>query len=208
MSPRIDNNLNFNHNDISSQYSEEINNDDEDDDDEDDDDEDDDLYFNADEPRKTRYNIVLCELYNKSHGNKNNKLCYYYLNIYTFKYLNIDILNKISKSYNDHLKSIENIHSLSVIRNYENIAKNKNYIKPQIAENIFLESGHCVCIIKTIWIKLIQRTWRKIYALRKDVISKRCKIESLIFREITGKWPNTCIHFPSLKGMLYPLQKY
>lgn len=211
MSPRMDNNNNYNinHNDISSHDLPEINNDfdDDDSDSELDSDEEDDLYIDPDEPRQTRFNVVLCELYNKSHGNNKN-LYYYYLNIYSFKSLNIHLINKISKNYNDHLKSIENISSLSVIRNFENIVKNEKYIKPQIAENIVLESGHCVCVIKTIWIKLIQRNWRKIYASRKNVILKRCKIESLRFREITGKWPNTCIHFPGLKGMLSSLQKY
>jgi hypothetical protein len=94
-----------------------------------------------------------------------------------------------------------------VIKNYENIVKNKNYIKPQIAENIVLKSGHTICIIKTIWLRLIQKTWKKIYALRKDIIEKRCKYESIKFREITGSWPNDCIYFPSLNGMISSLKK-
>ena len=210
------NNFNINQNDISYHDLAEINNNgdngndsdsDSDSDSELDSDEENQLYIDPDQPKRSRFNIVLCELYNKSHGNNKN-LYYYYLNIYSFKSLNMYLINKISKIHNTHYNSIINFNSLSVIKNYEYIVKNENYIKPQIAENIVLESGHCVCIIKTIWIKLIQRTWRKIYALRKDVISKRCKIESLIFRETTGKWPNTCIYFPGLKGMLSSLQKY
>ena len=209
MSPRMENNNNFNginQNDISYDNLEEIYTDDEDDDDTDiDTDEENELYIDADEARNTRFNIVLCELYNKSHGNNNN-LYYYYLNMYSFKILNMYILNKIIKDYNTHINSITNIHSYSIIKNYENIVKNSNYIKPQIAENIVLDSGHTICVIKTIWLKLIQRTWKKVYALRKNTIAKRCKYESIRFREITGKWPKDCIHFPSLNGMMSSLK--
>jgi len=118
------------------------------------------------------------------------------------------IINKIIKSYNTQINSITNIPSYSIVKNYENIVKNSNYIKPQIAENIVLESGHTICIIKTIWLKLIQRTWKKIYALRKATIAKRCKYESIRFREITGRWPKDFIHFPSLNGMISSLKKY
>lgn len=214
MSPRMDNNNNnfhINQNDISSQNLAEMNNDSDDDDDDSDSDldsdEENELYINPDEPKRTRYNVVLCELYNKYYGNDKN-LCYYYLNIYSLKSLNMYLINKLSKIHITHYNSISNLKSLSVIKNYANIVKNDNYIKPQIAENIVLGSGHTICIIKTIWIKLIQRTWKKIYALRKDIIKKRCKIESLTFREITGRWPNDCINFPSLNGMISSLKKY
>lgn len=211
MSPRMDNNNNLivNQNDISSHDLVEINNDSDDDSDSDselDSDEENDLYINPDEPKRTRYNVVLCELYNKSYGNNKN-LCYYYLNIYSFKSLNMYLINKISKTYKTTYSLITNFKSFSLIKNYENIVKNENYIKPQIAENIVLESGHTICIIKTIWFKLIQRTWKKIYALRNDTIKKRCRIESLKFREITGRWPDDCIYFPSLNGMISSLKK-
>ena len=214
MSPRMDNNNNnfINQNEISSHDLAEINNDSDDDSDSDSDseldsDEENDLYINPDEPKRTRYNIVLCELYNKSYGNNKN-LCYYYLNIYSFKSLNMYLINKISKTYKTNYSSITNFKSFSVIKNFEMIVKDENYIKPEIAENIVLGSGHTICIIKTIWIKLIQRTWKKIYALRKDTIKKRCKIESLTFREINGRWPNDCIYFPRLNGMISSLKKY
>jgi hypothetical protein len=214
MSPRMDNNNNnfhINQNDISSQNLAEMNNDSDDDDDDSDSDldsdEENELYINPDEPKRTRYNVVLCELYNKYYGNDKN-LCYYYLNIYSLKSLNMYLINKLSKIHITHYNSISNLKSLSVIKNYANIVKNDNYIKPQIAENIVLGSGHTICIIKTIWIKLIQRTWKKIYALRKDTIKKRCKIESLTFREINGRWPNDCIYFPRLNGMISSLKKY
>ena len=71
-----------------------------------------------------------------------------------------------------------------------------------LAECIYLNTGECVAIKKTLWIKLIQRTWKKVVKERKDIFKKRCLLSSLKYREIYGKWPNTCNYLPTLKGML------
>ena len=77
-----------------------------------------------------------------------------------------------------------------------------NYIKPEIGQVINLESGHSVCIIKTMWLKVIQRTWKKVYKTRTQIIKRRCCFQSLKCREITGYWPDSCRYLPSLQGML------
>ena len=165
----------------------------------------DDLYFNPDEQSNTRFNIVLCELYCKLHGKGNGgKLFYYHLNISRFKKLNINIMNEICNNYNTYYRNLVTQESspFSRIKNFNNIVSKDDYIRPQIAENITLETGHCVCIIKTIWIKLIQRTWKKVFALRKTIIKRRSNINSLKIRELTGKWPENCRVYPQLQGML------
>jgi hypothetical protein len=92
-----------------------------------------------------------------------------------------------------------------IIRNYQNIIARPDYIKPEIAECLMLESQHSVAIIKTIWIKLIQRKWKKIYAERKAVIRLRMSYSSLKTREITGYWPQSCYYLPTLYGLLNDL---
>ena len=79
----------------------------------------------------------------------------------------------------------------SYIRNYKNIINNSNinYIKPEIAECITLESGVNVSIIKTIWLRLIQRKWKRIYCEQQEFIKKICRWSALKEREYTGKWP-------------------
>lgn len=173
-----------------------------------------DLYFNPDEPSNSRFNIVLCELYCKLHGKgMGEKMFYYYLNISTFKKLDINIMNEICDNYNTYYHNLvnqelvphnptTNTPPFSTIKNFNNIVSKDHYIRPQIAENITLESGHCICVIKTIWIKLIQRTWKKVYALRKTIIKRRCSVNSLKIREITGKWPENCRVYPDLQGMM------
>ena len=83
-----------------------------------------------------------------------------------------------------------------------NIITRKNYIKPEITECIYLNTGHCVAILKTHWIRLIQKKWKNIIKERKTIIKKRCTVKSLRHREITGKWPDDCLFYPQLQGML------
>ena len=89
-----------------------------------------------------------------------------------------------------------------LIRNYHNIISRVNYIKPEIAECFELPTGEYIAIIKTFWIKIIQRKWKKVYAVRQDIIKIRSCLSSLYTRQITGKWPDSCIDLPGLKGML------
>ena len=92
--------------------------------------------------------------------------------------------------------------SHNIFRNYREIITNQNYVKPEITECIYLDTGHCVAIIKTYWLKLIQRKWKNILKKRENIIKKRCHPNSISHREITGKWPKDCSNYPSLKGML------
>ena len=178
-----------------------------------DDSDEEDLYFEPDEESNTRFNIVLCELYCKLHGTgMGEKLFYYHLNIVSFKKFDSNVINEICNNYNTYYSNlatqilpynpVTNAPPFSTIRNFNNIVSKDNYIRPQIAENITLESGHRVCVIKTIWFKLIQRTWKKVFALRKTIIKRRCSFHSLKIREITGKWPENCRIYPELQGMM------
>lgn len=54
-------------------------------------------------------------------------------------------------------------HPHSMIRNYTKIITNPNYFKPEIAECIVLSTNETVAILKTFWIKILQRKWKKMY---------------------------------------------
>jgi len=95
----------------------------------------------------------------------------------------------------------------SVIRNYKRIISRRNYIKPEIAECIFLKDGECVAILKTFWIRIIQRTWKNIYAKRKYIIMQRKRLHELKYKEINGHWSYSIRHYPGVKGMLQILPK-
>ena len=175
---------------------------------------------------KSRFNLVLCEILNTHlHGNDDNIDGHYLIinkfDVTTGSAIYSDISGSDSEDDDDYsddddssLSLFTNIHNdyyhqqvpntvkHNIIRNYQNIIARPDYIKPEIAECFMLESQHSVAIIKTIWIKLIQRKWKKVYAERKAVIRLRMSYSSLKTREITGYWPQNCCYLPTLYGLL------
>lgn len=137
----------------------------------------DDPIYEPEEPSLTKYNIVLCEKYNRqNHGNVDGEINNHYLTLIRFT-------------------TLDNNYIMMLRRNYP-------FGKIEIAECLYLSSDHCVSILKTHWLRLIQRTWKKICTNRKLTILRRSHPNSLKYREIYGKWPNNCNSFPTLKGML------
>ena len=57
-------------------------------------------------------------------------------------------------------------------------------------------------ILKTYWIRLIQRTWKNIYQKRKEVISLRKQIASILYCKIYGRYRTTENYLPTIHGML------
>jgi hypothetical protein len=169
------------------------------------DDSDDDLIlYNGDEISNTRFNVVLCELFNKKLHGSNNVKDIHYLTIVKIKSVyNFEGMLELSKYFNrlykkNGVKLLPHLY----IKNYENIIKTKNYIKPEIAECVFLPSGHSICIKKTIWIKLIQRKWKRVFMERQRVLKTRIQYASLKEREITGMWPKSCRFYPGIYGLM------
>ena len=93
------------------------------------------------------------------------------------------------------------------IRNYHNIISRQNYIKPEIGKYIMLPTQEAVAILKTFWLRIIQRKWKKVFQERKIMIRNRVSLFSLHMRQITGKWPKEYEKLPELKGMLNALTK-
>lgn len=154
--------------------------------------------YDHDETCKTRFCIAFCELYNKKrHGNDSNSNSNLnsYVTLLRAKYYpnyNFDNLYICADAYNKMYKlNCKLLTPHSYIRNYKNIinSSNINYIKPEIAECIVLPSGLRVSIIKTIWLRLIQRKWKRIYRERQEFIRKICRYSALKEREYTGRWP-------------------
>ena len=140
-----------------------------------------DIIYDPEEVSLAKYNIVLCERYDKNkHGLVSGEINNHYLTFVRLKELDMDYINFVL------LYSSVNV---------------------EIAECLYLPSDHCVSIIKTHWLKLIQRTWKKIHRLRKHTIVMRSHPNALKYREIYGMWPNNCINYPSLRGMLSNLSR-
>ena len=160
--------------------------------------------YDPEEVSKNRFTVVLCELYNyRLHGYPclPSEVENHFLVIYRFKSLNKQLISTIAYNINNEYCYLDN-QNHKIFRNYKNIISQSNYVKPEIAECIYLESNEYVAILKTFWLKIIQRAWKKIYKQRQIILKRRCSIQSLRYRESKGKWPMECLHYPSLKGLL------
>jgi hypothetical protein len=76
-----------------------------------------------------------------------------------------------------------------------------DYIKPEIVE-CFDKDGFCIAIIKTFWLKIIQRSWKKVFEKRQKAFKNRQNIMAIHHRELTGKWPQNCYAIGGLLGLL------
>ena len=83
------------------------------------------------------------------------------------------------------------------IRNYFNIISRPDYIKPEIGLQIKLDTGETVAIIKTFWLKIVQRRWR-------NVLKKRMQ---MIYCALKNREYGIRADLPKLRGCLADLRK-
>jgi len=116
-----------------------------------------------------KYNMVLCEIFNPVvHGmdNESDPAIQGHLLVNTkFNIINWREINNIKQEYKNYMNSriISNnkLNKHPLIRNYKNIISTPNYIKPEIAEVIYLQGNECVAILKTFWIRIFLRICKK-----------------------------------------------
>jgi hypothetical protein len=120
--------------------------------------------------------------------------------------INYDIISLKQKYFNLSICFTRYLYKHPIIRNYQNIISNPNYIKPEIGEYIILPTHETITILKTFWIRIIQKKWKKVFKQKQTIIKQRCSIQSLKIRQTTGYWPTYCNVLPGLKGMLYNLK--
>ena len=121
------------------------------------------------------------------------------------KYNINDVLEFLKEHYSNQTNfPLPNFENHPTIRNYRNIISRSNYIKPEIGEYIILPTQEAIAILKTVWLRIIQRKWKKVFAERQNIITKHCLITSLQNREIHNKYIQMSL--PGLKGMLNKLK--
>ena len=57
-------------------------------------------------------------------------------------------------------------------------------------------------ILKTYWLRIIQRHWKKIYSQQLAAIKKRRQLHARMYFEKHGKYPDNSYIIPSIRGML------
>jgi hypothetical protein len=154
-----------------------------------------------------RYKLILCELHHPFiHGKMDNSDPYietHFIVISEYNIIDIQqwigMYTRLYKCYTR--RSIFDDNSHPTIYNFAKIVANKNYIKHEIAECIILPTGETIAILKTFWIRIIQKVWRKILRQREQYITSMQLYKNLYKREL-GKIK---FRLPGIKGMLNDL---
>jgi len=169
----------------------------------------------------SKYTLGITELYwNKRHGEYNvNEFINedeYYKSIHGYIFMQGICPTQFIQNYKKYGKRVlkfyyENIRESyltngnakhNIIDNFEKIISDKKNYKIDIVEKIQLE-GHfapTIAIIKTHYLRLIQRKWKSIFKKRNEIMKKRMNIRSLKYKEINGSWPKDCIHLPTISN--------
>ena len=96
-------------------------------------------------------------------------------------------------------------HSLSYLQLYSIFRIRRPSI--DIMKLSILDDSTHVAILKTHWLRIVQRTWIKIYNERKIVVKKRMMPETRRLFEISGRYPQCASYMPTIKGMLNAYNK-
>lgn len=137
--------------------------------------------YDPEEKSRTKYTLVFCNTY------MHNPLCPEDTALVGGHFITYGRLKKLNMVYIQYLQC-------GSIDLYT--------ARLEIAQCIDLPSGYRISIIKTFWLKIIQRAWKKIHAIRKSVIHSRMQIQSLLYKQINGKWPPHCAYLPGLIRLL------
>ena len=119
----------------------------------------------------------------------------------------INFTKPISEQYFDVVYNTDYKKIHDFIRNYKTIISNKNYLTPQIMEIIILKGNEHVAILKTFWIRCLQRCWKRLVKKRTIILSLRKQPKIIKYKEVHGVYPTTCHIWPQVKGMWYNLSR-
>jgi hypothetical protein len=115
-------------------------------------------------------------------------------------YLSVSFKNFLDYEYNEIYNYLKGSYPRNNLR--IGILKVVYKYEPEDDDNTY----YSTVVDKTIWIKLIQRTWKKIIRERKEIFRRRIISSSLMHREVMGRWPTELYYLPTLKGCLYKLK--
>ena len=98
-------------------------------------------------------------------------------------------------------------HILSIYLYEMSIVDTQRYPRLQIMQLDITRDGDYCCVLKTFWLRLIQRTWKRVFAQKMATVRRRGSIPSLKYSEIHGRYPDGLRYLPGLYGMLSYLAK-
>jgi hypothetical protein len=67
---------------------------------------------------------------------------------------------------------------------------------------VFVVDSQYVVVLKTFWIRIVQRLWKKTFKKRKETTALRRRRGAISHKEIRGEYPFPIKIMPSIRGML------
>jgi hypothetical protein len=134
----------------------------------------------------------------KEHNNYYIGLCHSYFTPSCVHYLLLSTSVSARTFFNHPYKNVNNyLYYYGLIR-----VPNPNIQIMQLKIHTFNGMESYNVIIKTYWLRLIQRHWKKIYKKRSSIIKQRIQPNNQQYKSIHGNYPLHISNLPSLSGML------
>ena len=152
------------------------------------------------------YKLAICEVFHPVfHGQDENSTPQVHSHFLVYTLIDLDDFKSGAYLFElEHLQCYSNTALQLIngsaehpsIRNYPKVSR--KYMRLEIVQADVLIGGEEVAYLKTFWLRLVQRRWKKIYQARKEILKKRSGIKALQERQRTGKWPAHLRQLPTL----------
>ena len=104
---------------------------------------------------------------------------------------------RFCKQHHKHPKTVQ----FTIIESYQRQVEDTEPDSDADADSQ-LDSSFLLGINKLFWLKIVQRTWKRVFRERQRVLNGRESIEAVARHTITGSWPSGLTELPELRGML------
>ena len=133
--------------------------------------------------------LIVCELYNDAlHGRKKVNGHFLVFSVFGSSALQAERSSTYLSKFNRKLARTGGAPMRhKTIRNYAQLTKTNAFTAPQIAQCVRLPSGEMVAVLKTVYLRIFQRLWKKFYKARMDKLKRRNNIHHILLSRLT--WP-------------------
>jgi hypothetical protein len=125
--------------------------------------------------------LIVCELYyGGMHGSKSNDGAFLVYSIYPGDQTGTKRALKDARMIRRENREYTGVLNHSTIRNYDALLKSGAFVNPQIAKCMYLPSGELVAVLKTCYLKIFQRIWKRYYKQKMAELETRKSIHYIL----------------------------
>lgn len=136
-----------------------------------------------------KLSLAICEKFSPDIHGKSNKSN---ANIedYSIVYAKVTSRDFFSGEINEYIDLIQSNH-----QHYTGITPR---VSTDIVYTNTLETGECIAIKKTFWLRILQKKIKKKLIARRKCIQNRMIPKHINYHKTYGKWPKCCYNYPIL----------